>query len=152
MTPSEAVEALGEAGLDVHLDRRNGSAADDGGRREAELAEWRRIMQLLAATGGPYDPDADTVVQEELAEDGRREEVEPQRRREQQRVAARADELAGLAGAGRLDRTAAIRPGDDAALIARRRPARRPGVPGSRRRDQCDAESSGVPFRSDVSG
>ncbi|MEV2255964.1 hypothetical protein AB0I94_36325 [Streptomyces sp. NPDC050147] len=72
-------------------------------------------MQLLAATGGPYDPDADAVVQEELAEDRRREEVEQQRRQEQQRVAARADELAGLAGAGRLDRTVASRPGDEAA-------------------------------------
>ncbi|MFF1691702.1 hypothetical protein [Streptomyces sp. NPDC058254] len=45
------------------MDRRDEAAADDGGRREAELAEWRRIVQLLAATGAPYDPDADTVVQ-----------------------------------------------------------------------------------------
>ncbi|MEU5583101.1 hypothetical protein ABZ791_36510 [Streptomyces huasconensis] len=72
-------------------------------------------MQLLAATGDPYDPDADVVVQEELAEDRRREEAEQQRRQEQQQLADRAAELLDLAGAGRLDRTVASRPGDEAA-------------------------------------
>ncbi|MFB8166010.1 hypothetical protein [Streptomyces rubiginosohelvolus] len=115
MTPAEAVEALGEAELHAHLDRRDEAAADDGGRREAELTEWRRIVQLLTTTGGPYDPDADAVVQEELAEDQRRERAEQQRRQEQQQVSVRADELAALAGAGRLDRTVASRPGDEAA-------------------------------------
>ncbi|MFE3995196.1 hypothetical protein ACFXPW_26375 [Streptomyces goshikiensis] len=115
MTHGEAVAGLEAADQQAHLDRRDESAADDGGRRAAELAEWQRIVQLLAATGGPYDPDADVVVQEELAEDRRREEAEQQRRQEQQRVADRADELAALAGAGRLDRTVMSRPGDDAA-------------------------------------
>ncbi|GGQ34165.1 hypothetical protein [Streptomyces roseolilacinus] len=72
-------------------------------------------MQLLAATGGPYDPDADAIVQEELAEDRRREEAEQQRRQEQQRVADQAEELARLGGAGRLDRSVPNRAGDEAA-------------------------------------
>ncbi|MGF0167538.1 hypothetical protein OH717_34605 (plasmid) [Streptomyces albidoflavus] len=115
MTHSEAVAALEEAELHAHLDRRDEAAADDGGRRAAELAEWQRVVQLLAATGGPYGPDADVVVQEELAEDRRREEAEQQRRREQQRVADRAEELARLSGAGRLDRSVPRRAGDEAA-------------------------------------
>ncbi|MFG3042927.1 hypothetical protein ACGFYZ_39110 [Streptomyces sp. NPDC048330] len=115
MTPGEAVAALDEAELHAHLDRRDEAAADDGGRRAAELAEWQRIVQLLATTGGPYDPGADVVVQEELAEDRRREEAEQQHRQEQQRIADRADELAALAGAGRLDQTVASRAGDEAA-------------------------------------
>ncbi|MFJ1751268.1 hypothetical protein ACIOJD_34325 [Streptomyces sp. NPDC088116] len=115
MTHSEAVAALEGAELDAHLARRDEAAADDGGRRAAELAEWQRVVQLLAAIGGPYDPDADIVVQEELAEDRRRQEAEQQHRQEQQQIADRADELAALAGAGRLDRTVASRPGDEAA-------------------------------------
>lgn len=73
------------------------------------------IARLLATTGGVYDPDADAVVQEERAEARRREEAEQQRRREQQQVADQADELARLAGAGRLDRSVVSRPGDEAA-------------------------------------
>ncbi|MFF5668465.1 hypothetical protein ACFY7F_37565 [Streptomyces griseofuscus] len=115
MTHSEAVAALEGAEQQAHLDRRDEAAADDGGRRAAELTEWQRVVQLLAATGGPYDLDADVVVQEELAEDRRREEAEQQRRQEQQQLADQADELLGLAGAGRLDRTVASRPGDEAA-------------------------------------
>ncbi|MCX4971053.1 hypothetical protein OHA98_41315 [Streptomyces sp. NBC_00654] len=115
MTHTEAVAGLERAELDAHLGRRDESAFDDGGRREAELTEWQRIVQLLAATGGPYDPDADVVVQEELTEDRRREEAEQQRRQEQQQIADRAEELAALAGAGRLDRTVASRSGDEAA-------------------------------------
>ncbi|WP_331762371.1 hypothetical protein [Streptomyces sp. NBC_01508] len=95
MTHNEAVAALEEAELHAHMDRRDEAAADDGGRRAAELAEWQRLVQLLAATGGPYDPDADVVVQEELAD--------------------RAEELARLGGAGRLDRSVPSQAGDEAA-------------------------------------
>ncbi|MFI9630812.1 hypothetical protein [Streptomyces sp. NPDC052042] len=115
MTPDQAVKALGEAELHARLDRRDEAAADDGGRRAAELAEWQRVVQLLTATGGPYNPDADVVVQEELAEDRRREEAEQQHRQEQQQLAARTDELAAHMRAGRLDRTVETRPGDEAA-------------------------------------
>ncbi|NED11859.1 hypothetical protein [Streptomyces sp. SID9124] len=115
MTHSEAVAGLEGAEQQAHLDRRDESAFDDGGRRAAELAEWQRVVQLLAATGGPYDLDADVVVQEELAEDRGREEAEQQRRQEQQRVADRAEELARLGGAGRLDRSVPSQAGDEAA-------------------------------------
>lgn len=73
------------------------------------------IARLLATTGGVYDPDADAVVQEERAEARRSEEAEQKWRQEQQQVADRADELARLAGAGRLDRSVVSRPGDEAA-------------------------------------
>ncbi|MFI9080991.1 hypothetical protein ACIGW8_31735 [Streptomyces sioyaensis] len=115
MTHGEAVTALEDAEQDAHMNRRHEDLADDGGRGEAELAEWRRIGQLLATTGGPYDPDADAVVQEELAADRHRKEAEQQRLQEQQQLAGRADELARLAGAGRLNRTVESRPGDEAA-------------------------------------
>ncbi|MFD9488986.1 hypothetical protein ACFWBX_34480 [Streptomyces sp. NPDC059991] len=112
MTPTEAVQAYEDAELHAHLNRRDEAAADDSGRREAELTEWQRIVQLLAATGGPY---ADAVVQEELAEDRRLEEAEQQRRQEQQRVADRAEELTRLGGANRLDRSVPSQVGDEAA-------------------------------------
>ncbi|MFE7579489.1 hypothetical protein ACFU5Z_32555 [Streptomyces sp. NPDC057521] len=115
MTHSEAVAAFERAEQQAHLGRRDESAADDGGRRAAELAEWQRVVQLLAASSGSYDPDVDVVVQEELAEDRRREEAEQQRRLERQRVADRAEELAGLGGAGRLDRSVPSRAGDETA-------------------------------------
>ncbi|MES4885661.1 hypothetical protein ABVB69_34930 [Streptomyces sp. NPDC000349] len=95
MTHSEAVAALEGAEQQAHLDRRDEAAADDGGRRAAELAEWQRVVQLLAATGDPYNAE--------------------QQRRQEQQLADRADELAALAGSGRLDRTVASRPGDEAA-------------------------------------
>ncbi|MFE4055608.1 hypothetical protein ACFXP3_04730 [Streptomyces sp. NPDC059096] len=115
MTHSEAVAGLEAAEQQAHLDRRDEAAFDDGGRRAAELAEWQRVVQLLAVSGGPYDPDADVVVQEELAKDRRREEAEQQYRQEQQRVADRAEELARLGGAGRLDRSVPSQAGDEAA-------------------------------------
>ncbi|MFD4130122.1 hypothetical protein ACFXKK_23235 [Streptomyces globisporus] len=52
--------------------------------------------------------------QEELTE-ARREETEQQRRQEQQQLADRAEELARLGGAGRLDRSVPSRAGDAAA-------------------------------------
>lgn len=97
MTPGEAAAAFEEAGLHAHLDRRDEAAADDGGRRAAE----RGVAAHRAAAhrdGDPYDLDADVVVQEELAEDRRREEAEQRQRQEQQQIAERADELAALAG------------------------------------------------------
>ncbi|MEV5546490.1 hypothetical protein AB0L35_10190 [Streptomyces sp. NPDC052309] len=73
------------------------------------------LRQLLATTGGVYDPETDAVVQDELAADRRAAEAEQQRLQEQQQLAARADELAALAGTGRLDRSVETRPGDEAA-------------------------------------
>ncbi|MEU1668511.1 hypothetical protein ABZ547_34015 [Streptomyces sparsogenes] len=114
MTATEAAAALEEARLQQHLDRDREDLADDE-RGPAEVAEWERIAQLLAATGGVYDPEADAVVQDELAADRRAAEAEQQRLQEQQQLAARADELAALARAGRLDRTVESWPGDEAA-------------------------------------
>ncbi|MFG2561825.1 hypothetical protein [Streptomyces sp. NPDC048496] len=59
MTHTEAAAGLERAELDAHLSRRDESAFDDGGRREAELAEWQRIVQLLAALARTGAPDAD---------------------------------------------------------------------------------------------
>ncbi|MBW5420988.1 hypothetical protein GKQ77_05305 [Streptomyces sp. BG9H] len=50
-----------------------------------------------------------------LAEDHRREKAEQQRRQERQRVANRAEELARLGGAGRLDCSVPSQAGDEAA-------------------------------------
>ncbi|MFI1255333.1 hypothetical protein ACH4U6_16300 [Streptomyces netropsis] len=73
MTHGEAVAALEEAELDRHPDRRRKAPAGDGGRSEADLAEWQRMVQLLATTDCLDNIDADAVVQEELAADRRRE-------------------------------------------------------------------------------
>ncbi|SEB74514.1 hypothetical protein SAMN04490357_0276 [Streptomyces misionensis] len=74
----------------------------------------KHITQLLATTGGVYDPETDAVVQDELAADRRAAEAKQHRIQEQQ-IAEDADELAALARAGRLDRSVETRPGDEAA-------------------------------------
>src|SRR4051812_10912348 len=66
MTATEAAAALEDARLHQHLDRDREDLADDE-RGPAEVGEWERIAQLLATTGGTYDPKADAVVQDELA-------------------------------------------------------------------------------------
>ncbi|MEU7384131.1 MULTISPECIES: hypothetical protein [unclassified Streptomyces] len=66
MTATEAAAALEDAELQQHIDRDREDLADDE-RGPAEVSEWRRIAQLLATTGGTYDPKADAVVQDELA-------------------------------------------------------------------------------------
>jgi hypothetical protein len=66
MTAPEAAAALEDARLQQHIDRDREDLADDE-RGPAEVAEWERIAQLLATTGGTYDPKADAVVQDELA-------------------------------------------------------------------------------------
>ncbi|MDL5205318.1 hypothetical protein [Streptomyces sp. ALI-76-A] len=66
MTATEAAAALEDARLHQHLDRDREDLAGDE-RGPAEVAEWERIAQLLATTGGTYDPKSDAVVQDELA-------------------------------------------------------------------------------------
>ncbi|MCZ0209584.1 hypothetical protein OZK63_29685 [Streptomyces sp. UMAF16] len=129
MSAAEAAAALEEARLQQHLDRDREDLAGSE-RGPAEVAEWERIALLLAATGGVYDLETDAVVQDELAADRRAEEAEQQRLQAQQQLAARADELAALAGAGRLNRTVESRPGDEAAraLLAQRGDHRHPKV------------------------
>ncbi|MGC2998658.1 hypothetical protein ACPF8X_09810 [Streptomyces sp. G35A] len=66
MTATEAAAALEDARLHQHLDRDREDLAGDQ-RGPAEVGEWERIAQLLATTGGTYDPESDAVVQDELA-------------------------------------------------------------------------------------
>ncbi|MGW6709681.1 hypothetical protein ACWGDE_33005 [Streptomyces sp. NPDC054956] len=113
MTYGEAVQALADAELDAHLDRRHEEAADDGGRRAAELAEWERIGRLLAVTGGPYDPDDDAAVQEELAAEAAARAAREAEQREAARVSDRADQLQALRDRGVLEETDP-REGDEA--------------------------------------
>ncbi|MGW3954023.1 hypothetical protein ACWEKM_24585 [Streptomyces sp. NPDC004752] len=97
MTATEAAAALEEAELQRHLDRDREDLADDE-RGPAEIREWQRIAQLLATTGGVYDPESDAVVQDELAADAEAERVQQlqdeQRRQEQEAEAARRAALA----------------------------------------------------------
>jgi hypothetical protein len=62
--------ALDDARFDARQDSRHEDLAGDV-RGRAELAEWERIEQLLAAAGpgALYDPDADDVARAELAAD-----------------------------------------------------------------------------------
>ncbi|WP_225102609.1 hypothetical protein [Streptomyces sp. CoH27] len=91
MTATEAAAALEEAELQRHVDRGREELADDE-RGSAEFGEWQRIAQLLATTGGVYDPEADAVVQDALAADAEDERVQQlqdeQRRQEQETEAA----------------------------------------------------------------
>ncbi|MFD5412410.1 hypothetical protein [Streptomyces nojiriensis] len=112
MTHGEAAAALADAEMDAHLDRRYEEAADHSSRRAAELAEWRRIGQFLAVTGGPYDPEDDAVVQEELAAEAAAAEAREAEQRAAARVAARADQLQALRERGTLKQT---EPRDDEA-------------------------------------
>ncbi|MFF1546037.1 hypothetical protein [Streptomyces sp. NPDC058291] len=90
MTHTEAAAALEEAELQQHMDRDREDLAGDE-RGPAEVAEWTRIVQLLATVGGTYDPDTDAVVQDELAADAERErakQLEDDKRRQEEEVEA----------------------------------------------------------------
>ncbi|MFF5315603.1 hypothetical protein [Streptomyces massasporeus] len=97
MTANEAAAALEDARLQQHMDRDREDLADDE-RGPAEVAEWERIAQLLATTGGTYDPKADAVVQDELAAEAEREREkqleDDKRRQEEEAEAARRAALA----------------------------------------------------------
>ncbi|MGW2051939.1 hypothetical protein ACWCPF_43495 [Streptomyces sp. NPDC001858] len=90
MTHPEAAPALEDAELQQHMVRDHEDLAGDE-RGPAEVAEWTRIVQLLADTGGTYDPDADAVVQDELAADAERErarQLEDERRLQEEKAEA----------------------------------------------------------------
>ncbi|WP_331756548.1 hypothetical protein [Streptomyces sp. NBC_01568] len=84
-------------------------------RGRAELAEWERLSQLLAAAapGTVYDPDADDLVQAEVAADAAAAASREAELREAARIAARADELQALRELGTLEQTEP-REGDEA--------------------------------------
>lgn len=102
-----------DARFDARQASRHEDLADDV-RGRAELAEWERLDQLLAAApaGTVYDPDADDVVQAELAADAAAAAREAELR-EAARIAARADELQALRELGTLEQTEP-RDGDEA--------------------------------------
>ncbi|MFD3571406.1 hypothetical protein [Streptomyces sp. NPDC058667] len=99
----------------MRQDSRHEDLADDVHGR-AELAEGERLDQLLAAapSGTVYDPDADDVVQAELAAEAAAAADREAAVREAQRIAARADELQALRELGTLEQTEP-RDGDEAA-------------------------------------
>ncbi|MFE7854366.1 hypothetical protein [Streptomyces sp. NPDC057403] len=114
MDAGAVAAALEDARFDARQDSRQEDLADDV-RGPAELAEWERIAQLLAAAapGTVYDPDADDVVQAELAADAAAAAAREAEHRKAARVAARADELQALRELGTLEQTKP-RDGDEA--------------------------------------
>ncbi|MGK3110654.1 hypothetical protein [Streptomyces sp. WAC05858] len=105
MDAGAAAAALEDARFDARQASRHEDLADDV-RGPAELTEWERIDQLLAAapSGTVYDPDTDAVVQAELAADTAAATA---------REAARADVLQALRELGTLEQTEP-RDGDEA--------------------------------------
>ncbi|MET9497408.1 hypothetical protein [Streptomyces sp. NPDC006552] len=102
--------ALADARFDARFDARQASrheALADDVRGPAELAEWERIDQLLAAApaGSVYDPDTDVVVQAELAADAAAAAAREADLRAAARIAARADEVQALRELGTLEQT-----------------------------------------------
>ncbi|MFI1314615.1 hypothetical protein ACH4TS_31445 [Streptomyces albidoflavus] len=114
MDAGAVAAALEDARFDARQASRHEDLADDL-RGPAELAEWERLDQLLAAApaGTAYDPDTDPVVQGELAAEAAAAADREAAVREAQRVAARADELQALRELHALDR-AEPRDGDEA--------------------------------------
>ncbi|GAA3163356.1 hypothetical protein [Streptomyces ramulosus] len=115
MDAGAVAAALEEARWFARQDSRHEDLADDV-RGRAELAEWERIDQLLAAAapGTVYDPDTDGVVQAELAAEAAAAAAREAELREAARTAARADELQALRELGTLQQTE-LRAGDEAA-------------------------------------
>ncbi|MFF5107443.1 hypothetical protein [Streptomyces sp. NPDC000134] len=115
MDADAVAAALEDARFDARQDSRHEDLADDV-RGPAELAEWERIDQLLAAApaGTVYDPDTDDVVRAELAAEAAAAAAREAELREAARVAARADELQALRELGTLEQTEP-RTGDEAA-------------------------------------
>lgn len=129
MDTGAVAAALEDARFDARQDSRHEHLADDD-RGRAELAEWERLHQLLAAAapGTVYDPDADDVVQAELAADAAAAAARKAELREAARIAARADELQALRELGTLEQ-AEPREGDEAVRdeLTRRAAWVRPG-------------------------
>ncbi|MGW1619949.1 hypothetical protein [Streptomyces sp. NPDC002172] len=114
MIADAVAAALEDARFDARQDSRHEHLADDE-RGRAELAEWERIGQLLAAAAPDtiYDPDTDPHVREELAAEAAAAAAREAEWREAQRIAARADELQALRELGTLEQTEP-REGDEA--------------------------------------
>jgi hypothetical protein len=122
MTADAVAAALEEARFFARQDSRHEDLADDP-RGRAELAEWERIEQLLAAAGpsAVYDPQSDDVARAEVAADAAAAAAREAELREAARIEARADELQALRALGTLTQ-AEPRAGDEAVrdLLTRR--------------------------------
>ncbi|MFF8604164.1 hypothetical protein ACF065_34715 [Streptomyces sp. NPDC015232] len=103
MDAAAVARALEDARFDARQDSRHEDLADDE-RGRAELAEWERIDQFLAAAapGTAYAPDTDDVVQAELAAEAaaaaEREAAEPEATADLAALLARATVPAGPTG------------------------------------------------------
>jgi hypothetical protein len=101
------------------MDRDREDLADDE-RGPAEVSEWERIAKLLATTGGIYDPEADAVVQAELAAEAELRDLELEQERQEQLhsngLPERAHMLMALAKAGLLG-TAGAHYGSEGPLV-----------------------------------
>lgn len=106
MAAGAVAQALEDARFFARQDSRHENLADDP-RGRAELTEWERLHQLLAAAapGTVYDPAADDVARAELAADAAAAATREAELREAARVAARADELQALRELGTLTQT-----------------------------------------------
>jgi|GEM_PF-4037247 len=122
MTADAVAAALEEARFFARQASRHEDLADDP-RSLAELAEWERIDQLLAAAGpgAVYDPQSDDVARAELAADAAAAAAREAELREAARIEARADELQALRELGTLAQAEPC-PGDEAVrdLLTRR--------------------------------
>ncbi|MFJ8769842.1 hypothetical protein [Streptomyces clavifer] len=114
MDAGAVAAALDDARFNARQASRHEDLGDDA-RGRAELAEWERLDQLLAAApaGTVYAPDVDDVVQAELATDAAAAAARETELREAMRIAARADELQALRELGTLEQTEP-RTGDEA--------------------------------------
>ncbi|MFF9593887.1 hypothetical protein ACF1FX_32665 [Streptomyces sp. NPDC014646] len=104
MDAGAVAAALEDARFDARQNSRHEDLAGDV-RGPAELAEWQRIDQMLAAApaGAVYDPDTDDVVQAELAVEVAAAAAREAELREAVRIAARANHLQVLRDLGTLD-------------------------------------------------
>ncbi|MEV0694131.1 hypothetical protein [Streptomyces sp. NPDC050388] len=114
MDAGAVARALEDAWFDARQDSRHEDLADDV-RGRAELAEWERLAQLLAAAapGTVYDPDTDDVVRAELAAETAAAAEREAAVHQAQRIAARVDELQALRELSTLEQTEP-RDGDEA--------------------------------------
>jgi hypothetical protein len=122
MDADAVARALDDARFDARQTSRHEDLAGDV-RGRAELGEWERLEQLLAAAGpgAVYDPDNDDVIQAELAADAAAAAARQAELHEAARIEARADELQALRELGTLAQAEPLE-GDEAVrdLLTRR--------------------------------
>jgi hypothetical protein len=103
MDAGAVAATLEDAQFDARQASRNDDLVDDA-RVAAELAEWKRIDQLLAAASAStvYAPETDDFVRAELAAEAAAAATREAELREAARAATRADELRALRELGIL--------------------------------------------------